>query len=220
MTITPAPTPEQITGLVLAGGAGRRMGGADKGLIEIAGKPLVQWVADALRPQTSALLISANRNLEQYSALGWPVATDPLDGFQGPLAGIAAALERAQTPWLLVSPCDTPLIPPNLRLHLADALQAQDASIAIAADRTRTHPLHALLPCHAQDDLKAYLGSGGRSMVGWLERHPVATAILDEQPSPFSNLNRPGQDAEICRRLRERQEMQSLRHHQTQPPVR
>ncbi|NBC47080.1 MAG: molybdenum cofactor guanylyltransferase [Gammaproteobacteria bacterium] len=204
MKTTPDPTPEQITGLVLAGGAGRRMGGADKGLIEIAGKPLVQWVADALRPQTTSLLISANRNLEHYRALGYSLVTDRLAHFQGPLAGIVAALECAPTPWLLCSPCDTPLLPHDLGARLATAIIEQHTQIAIAADAHRRHPLHALIPCAARDELQDYLARGGRSVFGWLEHHKVAITRCDDPPSAFSNLNRPEQAATIRSQLQRR----------------
>ena len=222
--------PDQVIGLILAGGAGQRMGGKDKGLIELKGRPLVQWVAEALRPQVKGLLISANRHRERYAELGWPVIADdrPSDqeasseSYQGPLAGIAAALDWLQmqprerveidstlgrspdpvesgpTPaWLLISPCDTPLIPTDLGSRLAAALRSQQARIAIAADQARSQPLHLLLPTDIGADLEDYLDRGHRSVLGWLERHPIATATFKQSPSPFSNLNRPADAASI-----------------------
>lgn len=230
MTLTGDPSvydPEQVVGLVLAGGAGRRMGGLDKGLIELHNRPLAHWVAEALRPQVASLLISANRNQERYAGLGWPVIADdrtPGQGsssaaYQGPLAGIATVLAQIETglqpltrsepqayahrqmpstnepahnpAWLLVSPCDTPLIPTDLGPRLAAALQARQARIAIAADQERSQPLHALIPTDIGVDLEDYLRRGGRSVLGWLDRHKVATAAFDQLPSPFRNLNRP-----------------------------
>lgn len=199
---TPEPTRENITGLVLAGGAARRMGGVDKGLTMLAERPLIDWVLEALRPQTLTLLISANRNLDRYAATGCPVVTDRLQDFQGPLAGIAAAMARIDTAWLLVSPCDTPLIPRDLGCRLADALAGQAARIAIAADPRRTHPLHALIPRTAAADLDAYLATGRRSVTGWLDRHTIATARFDGSPSPFSNLNRPEDARAMAQQLR------------------
>lgn len=193
-----------MTGLVLAGGAGRRMGGADKGLLEVAGKPLVQWVADALRPQTAGLLISANRNLEQYRALGDPIVSDAFAGFQGPLAGIAAALDCTTTPWLLCSPCDTPLLPDDLGNRLATAAREGRAQIAIAADAHRQHPLHALIPRAVRAGLQEYLARGGRSVFGWLHGHRIAVARFEAEPSPFLNLNQPEQAAAMRHLLRTR----------------
>jgi molybdopterin-guanine dinucleotide biosynthesis protein A len=217
---------DQVVGLILAGGAGRRMGGVDKGLIELDGRPLVQWVAETLRPQVASLLISANRNHDRYSELGWPVLADEKparqpatpDAYRGPLAGIAAALawiktqarhrpkpargSLAQSPtspaWLLVAPCDTPLLPSDLGPRLAEALSDRQARIAIAADQDRRQPLHALIPTDINGDLKEYLRSGGRSVLGWLARYQVATAKFEQTPSRFRNLNRPA-DAESVR---------------------
>ena len=121
------PAPAAITGLILAGGRARRMGGEDKGLIPLAGRPLIAWVIDALAPQVGRILISANRNQAAYAAFGHPVIGDEavgaeLAGFQGPLAGIAAAMTRMETPWLLTLPCDAPLAPADLASRLAAAL--------------------------------------------------------------------------------------------------
>lgn len=187
--------------MVLAGGAARRMDGIDKGLIDVAGKPLARWVAEALRPQVSTLLVSANRNLEHYARLGWPVVEDRFPDYQGPLAGVAAALARARTPWLLISPCDTPLIPDDLGQRLSGALGAAAADVAIAADRTRQHPLHALIPSTAADDLRDYLAGDRRSVIGWLARHRTAVALFDDTPSPFANCNRYKDIAVIRTRL-------------------
>ena len=125
--VLPPPAPATITGLILAGGRARRMGGQDKGLIPLAGRPLIAWVIAALQPQVGRILISANRNQADYAALGFPVIEDEaggaeLAGFQGPLAGIAAAMTLAETPWLLTLPCDAPLPPADLASRLATAL--------------------------------------------------------------------------------------------------
>ena len=123
----PPPAPAAITGLILAGGQARRMGGQDKGLVPLAGRPLIAWVIAALTPQVGRILISANRNQAAYAGFGHPVIGDEaggaeLAGFQGPLAGIATAMTRAETPWLLTLPCDAPLAPADLVSRLAAAL--------------------------------------------------------------------------------------------------
>lgn len=212
---------ERICGLILAGGAGRRMNSLDKGLIDLAGQSLVNWVAEALAPQVGSLLISANRHRERYQRLGWPVLAD-LPGLQGPLAGIATALAHIQTQpqhqpraesqtdsapeigWLLVSPCDTPLIPDDLGARLACALQERADQIAIAADSERSQPLHALIPVSAGADLNHYLAEGGLSVLGWLARQRVTSVQFEQTPSPFANLNRPEDAAAIRAQLSSR----------------
>lgn len=180
-----------LTGLVLAGGAGRRWGGQDKGLLALAGRPLAAWVAAALAPQCATLLISINRNHAAYRALGYPLVTDRWPGFLGPVAGIASVLAQINTPWLLTAPCDTPLLPADLGLRLLSAAQAQNTSLAIAVAGGRAHFLHALIARGLADDLETYLIRGGRSMRGWLEHHAVATATFDDQVPAFVNLNDP-----------------------------
>ncbi|MCG6943667.1 MAG: molybdenum cofactor guanylyltransferase [Thiohalocapsa sp.] len=187
-----------ITGLILAGGAGRRMRGRDKGLVELHGRPLAAWTADRLRPQVGRLWISANRNAEHYAALAERVIPDRLDGYQGPLAGIAATLAVIETPWLLTCPCDTPLLPADLCTCLAAALAADpDADLAIAADTERQHPLHALLPARLAPGLDAYLADGGRSVRGWLAGLRPVVVTFDAAHHAFDNINSPADIASL-----------------------
>jgi molybdopterin-guanine dinucleotide biosynthesis protein A len=166
------------------------MGGRDKGLVAVDGRPLAAWTADALRPQVGRLWISANRNTERYAELAERVIADRLPGYQGPLAGIAAALAVAETPWLLTCPCDTPGLPADLGSRLAAALaEDQEADLAIAADTERRHPLHALLPVRLATSLNAYLADGGRSVRGWLAGLRVAVASFRDGSRAFANLN-------------------------------
>lgn len=219
--------PSQRTGLLLAGGAGRRMDGQDKGLLMLHGRPLAAWVLDALRPQVGPVLLSVNRNQARYRELGVPLITDDLAGFQGPLAGLASALlpsarppsarpldalppgalmQGLATPWLLVVPCDAPLVPTDLGQRLARALVANPGSaIAVARVGTRVHPLHALLATDLGPDLHAYLAGGGRSVMGWLARHPVCEVPCDDWPDAFSNCNRPDDLARLHTRVRAQQ---------------
>ena len=185
------PATPQVTGLVLAGGRGLRWGGRDKGLIEYRGRPLVAWVLDALAPQVGQLLISANRNLDLYAAFGQPLVSDQIDGFQGPLAGVAAALALAKTPWLVTAPCDGPALPPDLVARLALALAEQRGSAATVQVEGRIEPVYALIPVSRAQDLAAYLSTGGRSVRGWLERQPLALADFSDRAQAFANLNSP-----------------------------
>jgi len=190
------PATPQVTGLVLAGGRGLRWGGRDKGLIEYGGRPLVAWVLDALAPQVGHLLISANRNLHLYAAFGQPLVSDQMDGFQGPLAGVAAAMAVAKTPWLVTAPCDGPALPPDLVARLALALAEQAGSAATVQVQGRIEPVYALIPISRAQDLAAYLAAGGRSVRGWLERQPLALADFSDRAQAFANLNSP-EDAAV-----------------------
>ncbi len=153
---------ELVTGLILAGGQGSRMGGRDKGLVEYQGKPLIDHVLGCIAPQVDELLISANRNAEEYARRGYAVVADTLPDFQGPLAGVLEGLNAAQHEWLLSVPCDMPHLPPDL---LARLLSGRNASpIVIAEDAERTHPAVMLMRRSLAADLVAYLQSGQRAV--------------------------------------------------------
>lgn len=184
-------TPRQITGGVLAGGRGSRMGGIDKGLALLEDRPLVEHVLQALAPQLDHMLINANRNLEQYANYGYPVVSDELEGHQGPLAGFAALLGACEDPWLLTVPCDTPALPTDLVSRLWDARTSGDADIAVAHDGRRMQPAHALIRCSLLSDLQTFLDSGERKIDRWYARHNVVEVDFSDQPDTFHNLNRP-----------------------------
>ena len=190
--------PAPIAGLVLAGGAGRRWGGRDKGLIALDGTPLFAWVAAALAPQCATLALSVNRHHAAYRAYGYPLVTDRWPDFRGPLAGIASALAASDLPWLLAAPCDMPFLPRDLGARLLTAARAQPAPLAIAAAGEQRHPLPLLVARVLAADLDDYLARGGRSVRGWLERHPVAVATLDEPAAAFVNLNDPAAWARVA----------------------
>jgi molybdenum cofactor guanylyltransferase len=189
--------PKTITGLLLAGGRGMRMGGADKGLQMLHGEPLALHVMKRLAPQMGALLISANRNAQRYAELGAPfqatVIADTLPDFPGPLAGMLAGLRAARTPFVMTAACDTPNFPPDLAERLADALVSNHADIATvttadAEGNTSIHPVFALISTSLADDLEGFLQAGERRVRTWYARHKtVEVAFADERT--FYNIN-------------------------------
>jgi molybdopterin-guanine dinucleotide biosynthesis protein A len=180
-----------ITGIVLAGGQGRRMGGEDKGLVDFQGRPLIAWVIDALEPQVDAIIINANRNPERYAEFGYPVVADALDGFQGPLAGFASGMERARTPLALTVPCDGPLLPADLADRLAKGLHAQGAEIAVAHNGERMQPVYALLKTSLLSSLQRFLAEGERKIDRWYLRHRTVNVDFSDRPETFANINSP-----------------------------
>jgi molybdopterin-guanine dinucleotide biosynthesis protein A len=181
----------EVTALILAGGQGRRMGGEDKGLLDVAGKPLVQHVLEAVKPQVDGILISANRNHERYAAYGYRVLADPLEGYQGPLAGFLAGIRVARTPYLVTLPCDGPLLGGDLVARLRAALEAAGAEIAVAHDGRRLQPVYALLKTALRPSLEAYLAEGERKIDLWFGRHRWTTADFSDAPEQFANVNTP-----------------------------
>jgi len=191
-----------VTGVVLAGGRARRMGGEDKGLIELAGRRMVEFVVDALRPQVGALLINANRNPEHYRKLtGLDVLADELGDFAGPLAGMASALAAARTPLLLSVPCDSPLVASDLAMRLHAALTRDRADIAVARDSDRMQPVFALMRCELLADLRAALGRGERKIDRWYASHRVVEVDFSDQPQMFLNINTPDELDALGQRL-------------------
>lgn len=184
---------QDITGLVLAGGRGSRMGGVDKGLQNHRGVPLALHALLRLQPQVGALLINANRNLGAYEALGAPVWPDPIDNFAGPLAGFLAGLEHCETPWLLTVPCDSPQFPLDLAERLQRAADEHEAEIAYAvtieADgREQSHPVFCLLKSTLIESLLVFMHGGGRKIDAWFAQHR-AVAVNFPDPSAFANAN-------------------------------
>lgn len=192
---------ESVTGLVLAGGLGRRMGGADKGLVELAGRPMIEHVLDALRPQVGAVMINANRNPDRYAAYGHPVIADELSGFLGPLAGVASALPRLSSEFLLTVPCDAPLLSPDLARRLVEACVAAQADLAVASDGERLQPVFMLLRHTVAPSLHAYLEGGGRKIDTWLAQVRLAKADFSDAPDCFVNVNEPAERQRIEARL-------------------
>ncbi|MGE0802579.1 MAG: molybdenum cofactor guanylyltransferase MobA [Lautropia sp.] len=190
--MAPAIPREQITGLVLAGGRGSRMGGVDKGLQIHHGMPLALHALVRLQPQVGPAMINANRNLAAYEAMGVPVWPDPIADYPGPLAGLLAGLEHCETPWLVTVPCDTPNLPDDLVDRLAVAAAANEAEIVIAATREdgriRTHPVFSLLKTELIESLVGYLQAGERKVGRWMARHRSVVAEF-EDAAAFFNAN-------------------------------
>ncbi len=190
-----------VTGLVLAGGRAQRMGGQDKGLVEVNGRPMVEYVLAVLRPQVSRIVINANRNQDRYAAYGCEVLADELSGFQGPLAGIATALASSTSTYLLIAPCDSPLLPVDLGPRLHQALVAQGADIAAAHDGARLQPVFSLLRSELLDSLRSFLAAGERKIDRWYACHVLAVADFADQPDAFLNINTPQERAALALRL-------------------
>lgn len=184
-------TTNEITAVILAGGMGRRMGGLDKGQIPLNHKPLIEWVLEAIRPQVKTILINANRNHDAYARYGFPVLRDQLADYQGPLAGFAAGMQAATTSYIVTVPCDGPLLAPDLVQRLLQALQDQQAEIAVAHDGERLQPVYALLPVRLLPSLNAFLDSGERKIDRWYTEHDIALVDFSDSPSTFLNINTP-----------------------------
>jgi molybdopterin-guanine dinucleotide biosynthesis protein A len=188
---------EDITGLILAGGRGSRMGGVDKGLQNFNGMPLALATLMRLQPQVGHVLINANRNLGAYESFGVPVWPDVLPDFPGPLAGFLTGLERCETSWLATVPCDTPLFPLDLVERLAQAADEQEAEIAMAAAREedgqlRTQPVFCLLRVELLESLVKFTQAGQRKIDKWTGEHKTAIVTFDrpgDPPRGFFNAN-------------------------------
>lgn len=178
-----------ISAVILAGGQGRRMGGVDKGLVELSGKPMVEWVLERLRPQVDEVLINANQNPDRYRAFGVPVFCDDIGGFAGPLAGLHAGLGHATHPLVVTAPCDSPFLPTDLVSRLADALAANDADLAVAKTFAQAHPVFCLCRREVLPHLDAFLSAGGRKIDRWYETLKVVSVQFDDQEAAFRNIN-------------------------------
>lgn len=181
----------QITGLVLAGGQGSRLGGVDKGLQLYQGLPLALNAVQRLAPQVGRLMLSANRNLAHYARWGLPVWPDPADlaGYQGPLAGFLAGLEHAGTPYLVTVPCDCPHFPANLVARLATAMH-EGIDLVIATTAHGAEPAFCLMRCSLADTLRRDLQSGERKIERWTAQLRRAEVPFDD-PAAFFNINTP-----------------------------
>jgi molybdenum cofactor guanylyltransferase len=185
---------KDITGLILAGGRGSRMGGVDKGLQNHHGVPLAMHALMRLSPQVGEIMINANRNLGAYESMGVPVWPDTLSDYAGPLAGFLTGLERCETPYLVTVPCDSPLFPGDLVARLAQALEAADAEIAMAATledgALQVQPVFCLMRCEVLESLVRFTQTGQRKIDKWTASLRCIEVPFDE-PQAFTNANTP-----------------------------
>lgn len=185
-----------ITGLILAGGRGTRMGQVDKGLQTFRNAPMALHVLMRLSPQVGQLLINANQNIAVYESFGIPVWPDHTEGFAGPLAGLQTGLMHCESPYLLTAPCDSPFLPEDLAQKLSDALMNENADIAVAATRetendvsyTQRHPVFALVKSTLLPSLNSFLHQGGRKIDSWFKEARVAEVIFEDNMA-FRNIN-------------------------------
>ncbi|HKF93602.1 MAG TPA: molybdenum cofactor guanylyltransferase MobA [Gammaproteobacteria bacterium] len=191
----------EVTAAVLAGGRARRMGGQDKGFIHLNGKPMVEYVLAALKPQAGVIVINANRSHDRYARYGYPVISDELSDFQGPLAGIVSCLANLATPYLLTVPCDSPLLPDDLGLRLYQALIHEQAELAVAYNGERLQPVFSLLRRELLESLLDFLEQGERKIDRWYARHKVARADFTDCPDAFLNINTEQERAVLAKRL-------------------
>jgi molybdopterin-guanine dinucleotide biosynthesis protein A len=182
-----------VTGIVLAGGLGRRMGGVDKGLVDLDGRPMVAHVLDRLAPQVGAILINANQNGERYAAFGWPVVPDDVGGYAGPLAGLHAGLSRTTTEYAATVPCDSPFLPADLVARLRAALVARGAALAVARTFDQPHPVFCLVRRDVLPHLSAFLQGGGRKIDAWYASLDVVDVAFDDEADAFRNINTAGE---------------------------
>jgi molybdenum cofactor guanylyltransferase len=217
-------TMQQVTGLILAGGMGRRMQGSDKGLVQLAGRVMVSWVIDALQDSVAEVIVNANRNQSEYCELGVKVVEDSIDGFQGPLAGVEAGMAAAKTPWIFTCPCDSPLQSTELLPTMWEALQQQTGSaagetgannsepmikIAMASDGERTQPVFSLLHTSLLPSLRDYLQSGERKIDRWFAMHRMMTIDCREFADSFINVNTEQEKHQLEDRLEKAGQVQN-----------
>jgi len=176
-----------VTGIVLAGGLGRRMGGVDKGLQPFRGKPMVQWAIERLAPQVGELVINANQNPAEYARFGHRVVADELRGFAGPLAGLHAGMKAASHDLVVTAPCDSPFLPPDLVRRLQGALGAHE--LAVAKTGVQPHPVFSLVRRTVLPHLEAFLAGGGRKIDAWYATLSVVEVAFDDEEEAFRNIN-------------------------------
>lgn len=192
---------QNITGLILAGGRARRMGGIDKGLVELAGKPMVAYVAESLALQVGTIIINANRNLAEYREWAETVVEDRTGNFDGPLAGVASGLGAATTDLVLTAPCDSPLLTEDLAERMYQGRIAARAEVAVASDGQRLQPVFMLLERRLLSSIESFLAIGERKIDKWFAKHVVAVVDFSDRPDTFLNINSFEDKEELAERF-------------------
>ena len=187
----------QVNAVILAGGMARRMGGNDKGLVDLNGQPMIKHAIDRIKPQVKEILINANRNHSSYAEFGYPVVSDEDSGYLGPLAGMITAMAQTNTDYLLVVPCDCPLLPTDLVSRMLSQLESHDADLAVASDGKREQPVVMLLKPSLRDSMKAFLDGGERKIDFWYAKHNCVVTDFSDQPNAFVNVNTPEQKQQL-----------------------
>jgi len=187
------PKPISITGIILAGGRSRRMDGNDKGLLPLNNRAMIEYVIETLSPQVDEVLISANRNQEDYSRFGYTVITDQIEGYVGPLAGMASAIQACNSEFILTAPCDGPWVPADLAERLLSQLKKEGSSVSSAHDGERLQPVFTLIHRRLLPSILSYLESGERRLGYWVKQQKPALTDFSDQPEAFFNVNSPAE---------------------------
>lgn len=185
--MNPGAARENVSGIVLAGGQGRRMGGVDKGLQLLHGRPMVAHVIERLAPQVGEIVVNANQNLAAYRAFGHRVVPDAIGGFAGPLAGLHAGLGAATRAYAVTAPCDSPFLPQDLVARLMGALAENE--LAVAKTGEQPHPVFSLVRVAVRGHLEAFLAAGGRKIDAWYATLKVVEVPFDDEADAFRNIN-------------------------------
>ena len=184
-----AITAENITAVILAGGRGRRFAGNDKGLIIFKRQRLIEHLLTAITSQVSHIVINANRNQATYARYGYPVISDAMSDYQGPLAGFSVAMSKVTTSHIITLPCDGPFLSPDYVARLSASLQQQKAELAVAHDGKRLQPVHALIPIDLKASLDDFLTKDDRKIDRWYAHHNIAMVDFSDSPEIFQNIN-------------------------------
>lgn len=202
MTLPDNSKSADVSAVILAGGRGRRLGGVDKGLVEVAGQRLVERIAERLKPQVQAVLINANRHPHEYRKFAERVVADVVDEPCGPLGGMLTGLQTAPTELVLFCPCDASHIPDNLVEKLLGAMSRESADIAAVGDEFGLQPVCCLMKRELAEDLAHFIRSGARETAEWLKRHKLAIEDFSDWPAEYWSMNTPEDQARLEKLLK------------------